>query len=138
MGEGVRRRKRDREQERKRLKLGIQLNGIEYQQAPGSINTDQWQRVLVGPRLNQCSATLVRGWGVGMVNQTQKRKENISIDPNVYLNMKNIFKARTWKTEVGGSLRIQGQPGLQSELQTSQDCIKKKTKWKGKEERHWF
>ena len=36
------------------------------------------------------------------------------------------FNPNTWNTEAGGSLWVQGQPGLQSEFQDSQDCYTEK------------
>lgn len=49
----------------------------------------------------------------------------------------HAFNPHTWETEAGGSLEIQGQPSLHSELQASQGYIKrpclKFLKW----QRHW-
>ena len=37
----------------------------------------------------------------------------------------HTFNLSTWEAEAGGSLWIQGQPGLQSEFQDSQGCTEK-------------
>ena len=39
--------------------------------------------------------------------------------------MVHIFNLSTWEVEAGGSLRVQGQPGLQSEFQDSQGYTQK-------------
>jgi hypothetical protein len=46
--------------------------------------------------------------------------------------MAHAFNPSTWNAKAGGSLRVRGQPGLQSEFQDSQgyiekSCLKKET-----------